>query len=149
MLEVEIFLCVHSYMEYKFPIIFSPPPPPRLSHAAKLLLQPPNLDIPLTFIYISINYSASGLKSKLFVFSVLWHIVLSISSFTCYKRARFDENVAELLLIPYIQRCFLPPVYISPSPQGATYAHCHIKMHANKYQQSRTATSRSLIMLPN
>ena len=48
------------------------------------------------------TYSASGLKSKLFVFSVLWHIVLSISSFTRYKRARFGEKVAELLLIPYI-----------------------------------------------
>ena len=49
-----------------------------------------------------IRYSASGLKSKLFVFSVLWHILLSISSITCHKRARFGENVAELLLIPYI-----------------------------------------------
>ena len=47
-------------------------------------------------------YSASGLKSKLFVFSVLWHILLSISSIKCHKRARFGENVAELLLIPYI-----------------------------------------------
>ena len=47
-------------------------------------------------------YSASGLKSKLFVFSVLWHILLSISSIKCLKRARFGENVAELLLIPYI-----------------------------------------------
>ena len=47
-------------------------------------------------------YSASGLKSKLFVFSVLWHILLSISSITCHNRARFGENVAELLLIPYI-----------------------------------------------
>ena len=51
---------------------------------------------------IAQKYSASGLKSKLFVFSVLWHIVLSISSFTCYNRARFGENVSELLLIPYI-----------------------------------------------
>ena len=42
------------------------------------------------------------LKSKLFVFSVLWHILLSISSIKCHKRARFGENVAELLLIPYI-----------------------------------------------
>ena len=47
-------------------------------------------------------YSASGLKSKLFVFSVLWHILLSISSIKCHKRARFGEYVAELLLIPYI-----------------------------------------------
>ena len=49
-------------------------------------------------------YSASGLKSssKLFVFSVLWHILLSVSSIKCHKRARFGENVAELLLIPYI-----------------------------------------------
>ena len=36
------------------------------------------------------------------MFSVLWHILLSISSITCHKRARFGENVAELLLIPYI-----------------------------------------------
>ena len=48
------------------------------------------------------NYSASGLKSKLFVFSVLGHTLLSISSITCHKRARSGENVAELLLIPYI-----------------------------------------------
>ena len=48
------------------------------------------------------DYSASGLKSQLFVFLVLWHILLSISSITCHKRARFGENVAELLLIPYI-----------------------------------------------
>ena len=48
-------------------------------------------------------YSASGLKSKLFVFSVLWHILLSICSIKCHKRARFGENVAELLLIPYIR----------------------------------------------
>ena len=48
------------------------------------------------------NYSASGLKSKLFVFSVLWHILLSISSIECHKRVRFGENVAELLLVPYI-----------------------------------------------
>ena len=47
-------------------------------------------------------YSVSGLKSKLFVFPVLWHILLSISSIKCHKRARFGENVAELLLIPYI-----------------------------------------------
>ena len=47
------------------------------------------------------KYSASGLKSKLFVFSVLWHILLSISSIKYLKRARFGENVAELLLIPY------------------------------------------------
>ena len=47
-------------------------------------------------------YSASGLKSKLFVFSVLWRILLSISSITCHNRAKFGENVAELLLIPYI-----------------------------------------------
>ena len=39
---------------------------------------------------------------------------------------------------------------ISPSPQGATYAHCDIIIcNANKHQQSRIATSRSLIMLPN
>ena len=30
------------------------------------------------------------------------HILLSISSIKCHKRARFGENVAELLLIPYI-----------------------------------------------
>ena len=47
-------------------------------------------------------YSVSGLKSKLFVFSVLRHILLSISSIKCHKRTRFSENVAELLLIPYI-----------------------------------------------
>ena len=50
----------------------------------------------------NIRYSASGLKSKLFVFLVLWYILLSISSIKCHKRARFGENVAELLLIPYI-----------------------------------------------
>ena len=56
-----------------------------------------------TFLYRSyIIYSASGLKSKLFVFSVLWHILLSISPIKCHIRARFGENVAELLLIPYI-----------------------------------------------
>ena len=48
------------------------------------------------------SYSASGLNSKLFVFSVLWHILLSICSIKCHKRAKFGENVAELLLIPYI-----------------------------------------------
>ena len=36
------------------------------------------------------------------MFSVLGHTLLSISSITCLKRARFGENVAELLLIPYI-----------------------------------------------
>ena len=41
-------------------------------------------------------------QSKLFVLSVLWHNLLSISSITRHKRARFGENVAELLLIPYI-----------------------------------------------
>ena len=51
---------------------------------------------------VKLVYSASGLKSKLFVFLVLWHILLSISSITCHKRARFGENVAKLLLIPYI-----------------------------------------------
>ena len=49
---------------------------------------------------VSNTYSVSGLKSKPFVFSVLWHILLSISSITCQKRARFGENIAELLLIP-------------------------------------------------
>ena len=54
-----------------------------------------------TLIFLAI-YSASGLKSKLFVFLALWHILLSISSIKCHKRTGFGENVAELLLIPYI-----------------------------------------------
>ena len=41
------------------------------------------------------------------MFSVLRHTLLSISSITCYKRARFGENVAELLLIPYICRNYI------------------------------------------
>ena len=36
------------------------------------------------------------------MFSVLWHILLSIFSIKCHKRARFGGNVAEQLLIPYI-----------------------------------------------
>ena len=53
-------------------------------------------------LYGNWDYGVSGLKSKLFVFSVLWHILLSISSIKCHKRARFGKNIAELLLIPCI-----------------------------------------------
>ena len=47
-------------------------------------------------------YSASGLKSKLFVFfSTLAYFAKYLFNH-CHNRARFGENVAELLLIPYI-----------------------------------------------
>ena len=85
---------------YVFPPRFGFPP----THIPRDICSPKQKVFPQGKMFppIGYMYSASGLKSKLFVFSVLWHILLSISSIKCHKRARLGENVAELLLIPYI-----------------------------------------------